>query len=158
MTVSPGHFPRQQGHRVNDYRFPRRAHVRKPGDFSRCFASGQRVSGRYFRCLHLGARADDAAALAAGPRLGMAVSRKVDKRAVERNRLRRLIREWFRHHRLGLVPGDFIVTGKPEAGGITAEQLFQDLDTIAKRLGLKREHAAGTMPGSSLPLPSGDGA
>ncbi len=86
----------------------------------------------------------------------MAVSRKVDKRAVERNRLRRLIREWFRHRRRRFAPGDVIVTGKPEARGICAEQLFFDLDTIATRIGLKRKHAPGTMPGSSHPSPVGD--
>ncbi len=153
----PGSTPRPRGHRVNDYRFPRRAHVRASSEFSRCFASGQRASGRYFRCLFLRADPDDAAALAAGARLGMAVSRKVDKRAVERNRLRRLIREWFRRRRRRFAPGDLIVTGKPEARGISAEQLFFDLDTIATRLGLKRKQAAGTMPGSSHPSPAGDG-
>ena len=152
----PGPLPRQRGHRVNDYRFPRRAHVRASAEFSRCFASGQRASGRYFRCIFLRADAGDTAAPAAGARLGMAVSRKVDKRAVERNRLRRLSREWFRQRRRRFAPGDFIVTGKPEARGISPEQLFFDLDTIATRIGLKRKQAAGTMPGSSRPSPAGD--
>lgn len=147
---------RVRGHRVNDCRFPRRAHVRASADFSRCFDAGKRASGRYFRCLFLRTEADAAASPPPVARLGMAVSRKVDKRAVERNRLRRLIREWFRHRQRCFALGDFIVTGKPEARGITAEQLFLDLDAIAGRVGLKRTQAAGTMPGSSRPSPPGD--
>lgn len=137
------------------HRFPRHAHVRASADFTRAFAAGTRAGGRYFRCLFLPAPDDDATAQAVGARLGMAVSRKVDKRAVERNRLRRLVREWFRHRRTGMLAGDLIVTGKREAVGVDAAQLFHDLDRISQRLGLKAGHTAATMADSSRPPPTG---
>ena len=117
-----------------DFRFPHHAHIRTPADFSRCFASGKRASGRYFLCVFRAADEDDERVQAAGSRLGMAVSRKVDARAVERNRLRRLIREWFRHRRQGFLPGDLVVVGKPAARGVDAAALFSDLDGISRRL------------------------
>lgn len=140
------------GDHVSESGFPHAAHVRAAADFTRCFASGRKAGGRYFRCVFRPATDTDPAPIA---RLGMAVSRKVDTRAVERNRLRRLIREWFRHRRAGFMPGDLIVSGKPEARGIDAARLFDDLDTMAQRLALKPIAAAGTMPGCSCPSPSG---
>lgn len=130
-------------------RFPRQARVRAGRDFAACFAQGKRAGSRFFRGIFL-ARTGGSTA-----RLGMAVSRKVDARAVERNRLRRLIREWFRQNREGLPAGDVIVSGKPEARGQPASVLFEDLDRLARRLGLKPPRPDGTMPGLRPPPPPG---
>jgi ribonuclease P protein component len=42
-------------------------------------------------------------------RLGITVSKRVDKRAVGRNRIRRQVRECFRLQRPSLPPGDYVV-------------------------------------------------
>jgi ribonuclease P protein component len=70
--------------------FPRTARLLKPIEFKKVFKKNVVSSDRFFRVL---------ARLNNGPcsRLGMAVSRQVDKRAVERNRFKRVIRESFRH-------------------------------------------------------------
>ena len=88
----------------------------------------------------------------------MAISRKVDKRAVERNRIRRLIREWFRHRNAHWPAGSLIVTGRPEASGVSADQLHADLDAIARKLGLKAATPATTMPDSARTPPLGEGS
>lgn len=137
------------------HRFPRKARVLRPGDFARAFASGRRASGRYFRCVFL-IRTPDSAAPAQTARLGMAISRKVDGRAVERNRIRRLIREWFRHRPSGGPAGDLVVSGKAEASGVDAARLFADLDAIARRLGLIAPAPAPTMADSSRASLPGD--
>lgn len=138
-----------------DCRFPHHAHIRTPSDFSRCFASGKRASGRYFLCVFRAADDDDEVAQAAGLRLGMAVSRKVDGRAVERNRLRRLIREWFRHRRQEFLSGDLVVVGKPAARGVEAADLFSDLDGITRRLRIEANpgsrHNAGSIATGDAP-------
>lgn len=140
---------------MHGFGFPHTAHVRSSDDFSRCFATGRRAGGRYFRCVF---RPADADAVSTGARLGLAVSRKVDPRAVERNRIKRLVREWFRHHRPNMEAGDLVVTGKTEARGVDSAHLFADLDSIARRLALMRAAAAVTMPGPSRPSADNDGS
>ena len=51
------------------------------------------------------------------PRLGLIVPRRHLSRAVDRNRLKRVVREWFRNHREKLAGHDVLVrvTGKPTA-------------------------------------------
>lgn len=48
-------------------------------------------------------------------RLGITVSRKVSPRAVQRNRIKRQVRESFRQHRLTLCGVDLVVIARPEA-------------------------------------------
>lgn len=45
--------------------------------------------------------------------LGVTVSKKVSKRAVDRNRIKRQIREFFRHHQHELNNANIIITAKP---------------------------------------------
>jgi ribonuclease P protein component len=67
-------------------------------------------------------------------RLGLAVSKKVSKKAVERNRIKRQIRESFRYFQStaiqqGKVVGcDFVVVAKTSAGRAENAMLKQELD------------------------------
>jgi len=47
------------------------------------------------------------------PRLGLAVARKVLRRAVARNRVKRVVRESFRHNQTMLAGYDFVVLARP---------------------------------------------
>ena len=76
--------------------FPRTARVRAKVEFDRVFEAGRRTAEPLF-ALH---RLDDGAP----PRLGLAVSRKVDPHAVGRNRIKRVLRDAFRHARGQLGP------------------------------------------------------
>jgi len=63
-------------------------------------------------------------------RLGMAVSRQVDRRAVGRNRIKRIIRESFRLHYLRQHKGqpvDVVVLPRPAAAAICNKRLFDQL-------------------------------
>lgn len=55
-------------------------------------------------------------------RLGLVVSKKVSKRAVDRNMIKRHVREWFRHNREALNGFDVIVTAKPTVLNKSAPQ------------------------------------
>jgi len=74
-------------------------------DFVRITRSGRRIATRYFLAFVL-RRADGDRA-----RLGITVTRKVGK-AVRRNRIKRLVREWFRGARDGMGSCDLVVIAK----------------------------------------------
>ena len=59
--------------------------------------------------------------------LGLAVSRKVDGRAVGRNRIKRIWRETFRLHRDQLAPRAIVAVAKPAAAALDNEALKQAL-------------------------------
>src|SRR5262249_10083526 len=61
------------------------------------------------------------------PRLGCAISRKVSKLAVVRNRIRRVIRESFRHHRRVLPNLDILLIARSSSANQTNPVLRADL-------------------------------
>lgn len=81
------------------------------------------------------------------PRLGLAVSRKVDRRAVVRNRIKRGLRETFRAYRMQLAPGEYVVVARPGAAALDTDALQRTLLTLLRRAGaLPPVPPAGTMP------------
>ncbi len=67
----------------------------------------------------------------------MAVSRQVDRRAVERNRLKRIIRESFRQHYLSNSKHpavDIVVLPRREAVSICNRRLFDQLSRHWQRI------------------------
>ena len=61
------------------------------------------------------------------PRLGLAVSRRVSRKAVLRNRIKRQIRESFRMHRAGLGAVDIVVVARPDCERVSREAMRTSL-------------------------------
>lgn len=128
-------------------RFPRTARVRVRAEYGRVFDQGRRVQHAFF-ALHYAA--DDQPA-----RLGLAVSRKVDTRAVARNRIKRVLRDRFRHLRAQLAPGAYVVVARPPAARAGNPELRAAFELL-----LQRAHAlppatpTGTMPAPDAPPPA----
>jgi ribonuclease P protein component len=135
---------------TSDLRFRRTDRVRLPKQYQVCFAQGSRVSGRFFR-LHV--LAGECA------RLGLAVSRKVDTKAVVRNRIKRTARESFRVSRATLPKADCVLVAKREAAAASNAELRADLASLWRRAAaLKPTPAAGTMRDAVDPPASRDDA
>lgn len=123
--------------------FPPSARLRASAEFQAVFKNGKRLSSPHFR-LHAHVRAE-----AKAPRLGVAVSKKVDKRAVGRNRIKRLARECFRCHRDRLPAGDYVLIAQPGAKAVeSAELSAQCLQLLQRAATLKPMSPTGTMPTS----------
>ncbi|MCK5727076.1 MAG: ribonuclease P protein component [Thiotrichaceae bacterium] len=86
--------------------FTRDLRLTKAEHFSRVFAGSCRFSNRYITVL---ARRNDLE----HPRLGFAISKKCAKRAVDRNRIKRQLREVFRQSTETLPPVDMVVMCRP---------------------------------------------
>ena len=126
-------------------RFPKTARVRSRAAYARVFENARRTHHSVLT-LHVA----PATAADARPRLGMAVSRKVDGRAVGRNRIKRVWRETFRQHQPQLAARAIVVVAKPGAAALDNAALRQALlDSLRRAGALPRAQAPGTMHDSS---------
>ncbi len=121
-------------------RFPRAARMLVARDFAQLRSQGsRRIASRHF---HAEFRPTDLATA----RLGLAVSRRVSKLAVERNRLKRLVRESFRRHRAEFPPVDILVIARSSALPVSGAELLADLAVLWRRLpALKPTQPTGTI-------------
>lgn len=130
-------------------RFPGRARLRVSAEYQAVFTAGRRISSASLR-LHAQPCPERIEA-----RLGVVVSKKVDKRAVARNRFKRVIRDYFRRTRADLPNGDYVVIVKPEARKVSADALRDELAGLWRRVqALKPPAPAGTMPAPDAAAPS----
>jgi ribonuclease P protein component len=119
---------------------PPTARLRRASDFA-ALRQAERWQGRHFLLRWR-------MASETGARLGLAVSRKVSKRAVERNRIKRVVRESFRAEREDLPALDILVIARASAAATPNPTLFADLGLAWCRLKtLKRTPAPGTIGG-----------
>lgn len=102
---------------------PRSARLTESRDFNRVFEQASRARDRYFTILYR--PSEDG-----GPRLGMAVSRRAAPKATDRNRIKRMVRETFRHRRAALGPRDIVVIAKAPARDADRAELHRCLDRL----------------------------
>jgi len=101
--------------------FTRKQKLTKAIDFNRVFNKPFVSSDACFKVL---ARTNEGEL----PRLGMAVSRQIDKRAVGRNRIKRIVRESFRlqYSQCGACL-DIVILPRRESATMCNEKLFNSL-------------------------------
>lgn len=100
---------------MTSFAHPREARLRKRREFTRAHSLGTRSHARQLTLIIV----DNDTGRA---RLGCAVSRRVGN-AVVRNRIRRLLKELFRHHAHRWPAVDVVVIAKPELAQLAEEPL-----------------------------------
>jgi len=118
----------------------KRRRLSRSGDFERVYREGRSHASRYL-VVYSFPRADDAGP----PRLGVSVGRKLGG-AVQRNRVKRLLREAFWGAADSLSPGhDFVIVARPEAGPLAEARggggIEEALRDVLSAAGLKRGDA-----------------
>ena len=106
---------------------PAQRRLRRKSDFEAAYARGRRFGNGFFAVT---ARPNDIG----GPRLGLAVSVKNAGNSVERNRIRRTIRESFRLHQHDLPPVDLVVSARARAREAAGEELRTSLALLWKKV------------------------
>ena len=123
-----GTAPFPQRSQTRGFAFTREQRLLKSADFGRVLVSGVRSADRYFTVLACAGASETA-------RLGLTMSRRSAKRAIDRNRLKRLAREAFRSRELPAL--DFVVMSKPGAAAADKRILRQSLDAHFEHLAAK---------------------
>jgi len=119
---------------------PREERLRRRAEFLRCYREGRRRGGRFATLFYVPNALPH-------PRLGITVSRKVSKKAVVRQRLKRRVREIYRRweQRSQLPALDLVFNLKPDARRADFRELRGEMERQMASL-LERRDAAGREP------------
>ena len=99
--------------------FTKADRLRHRRDYLRVQAQGRRLYSRHF-----GVTLAPPETLV--PRLGLVVTRRFGK-AARRNRMKRLLREFFRRHKALLPPQDLVIMAKPGAAALNYWRVAEEL-------------------------------
>jgi ribonuclease P protein component len=101
--------------------------LRHAREFERVFERGHRNADDCFTVI---AAANDGN----NPRLGLAIAKRRAPRAVDRNRIKRIVRESFRHHAADLPAVDIVVLARPGTAYRDNARLYASLGGHWQRL------------------------
>ena len=111
-------------------RFGRDARLLDGKAFAPVFRRSRRFADRYWTVLVHDPDLGSDGERASGARLGLAIAKKRARRAVERNRIKRVARESFRHRRTALGARHVVVMNRDAAATAGRAELRAALDTL----------------------------
>lgn len=106
---------------MSEFGFNHRLKISSPSDYQRVFAKAIKSGSSAFTILATSNNLDR-------PRLGLAIAKKHCRRAVDRNRIKRQIRESFRLHKDTLPAVDVVVLAKHPTNKKTNTELANVLN------------------------------
>ena len=104
-------------------RFARHQRLLRPAEFQRVFDRPCKISDKHLTVL---CRQNDLP----HARLGLAISKRNNKTAVARNRIKRLSRESFRQYQFELTGLDIIVLARTSAAQLTKQELLRVCENL----------------------------
>ena len=131
--AAPQEGPETPGGLSPSRSFSQADRIRKRSEYQHVYQNGRKVASRSFTLFHL----ENALGR---PRLGITATRRMGP-AVQRNRAKRLLREWFRGAKAELPPGDFVVNAREGMQRMSVEQLARELKMALRRLGFEERRA-----------------
>jgi ribonuclease P protein component len=105
----------------HNFNFPSHLRLKKPAEYKKVFAKPVKSSDMYFTLLAIKNDFDH-------PRLGLAIAKKNIKKAVNRNMIKRAVRENFRIQQENLGNIDIVVLARREAVDASQELLRKSLE------------------------------
>lgn len=109
------------------HQFPQKLRIRKRGEFKRLQAGTRKLHSAHLLVIMN-------PSLGANSRIGITVTTRVDKRATQRNRIKRIVRETFRllHHQ---VAGtfDIVVIARQNATDCSSASLREELVELLRK-------------------------
>ena len=106
---------------IDSLKFPRPNRLTQTMDFARVFKRAQKSVDKFFTVLYCRNNLGY-------PRLGLAIAKKRVRRAVARNRLKRIIRDSFRQTKNQLLGVDIVIMARDQAEPALNHDLFTSLD------------------------------
>jgi len=121
------------GRRTKCYGFSQNERIRKRKDYERLKRKGKRIRGKHFIINY----AENGLEC---HRLGLVVPKRYFKKAVERNRLKRCVREWFRLHKHDIDEPykDLVVIAIGNIEDLSCRKVAKELCGLCSSAGLGR--------------------
>jgi ribonuclease P protein component len=113
-----------------NYSFPPELRLKKAAEFKNVFTNPVKSTDRYFTLLATRSDSDH-------PRVGLAIAKKIIRKAVHRNVIKRTVRESFRIQQHTMTGIDIVVLARKEALGVPPEILTESLEKHWLRLASK---------------------
>lgn len=106
---------------TQSFSFPASLRLKTPADFKQVFSNPVKSTDRYFTLLAIKNQLEH-------PRLGLAIAKKNVKRAVDRNKIKRVSRESFRLQQHNSVAMDIVVLARRDAANASSAVLEKSLE------------------------------
>ena len=103
------------------FSFPTQIRLGKPADYKKVFANPAKSTDKFFTLLAIKNDLDY-------PRLGLAIAKKSIRKAVDRNVIKRAVRENFRLQQHTLINIDVVVLARRDAANASPQVLRKSLD------------------------------